>query len=139
MPVVRYTATRSVVSPASPSEVIVFNLPIAYAGMTRSRLPNVVKHRSLTGAQAAYYHSVQYAWDIVTYPLLWAQGVRAADLEMFLDSVEGGEYFEFDPEGFAGGSITYQNVVMDSTGHSAPRRQELDSRFTYTFRIITVP
>jgi hypothetical protein len=144
MPVVRYTARRSLVSPTVANDTVTYDLPLVYAGMTRARVPNVVRHRSLTGAQEAYYQSAQESWDCVTRPLFWATGttvLQARYLAMFLDSVESGESFEFDPDHKAsdGGAIVYRDVVIDSQGYQEPRVANYQTLFSYTFRIITVP
>jgi hypothetical protein len=139
MAVVRYTAKRSLQPPTTVDTVVTYDLPIAYAGLTRARVVNVVHHRSLTGAQAAYYYAGQQAWDIQTKPVVWDP--TGALLVQFLDSVESGEAFEFSPGQFAseGGSISWTNVVLDSDGYVEPLHPSRESLASYTFRFITVP
>ena len=144
MPVAIYTVRRSLVSPLTVGTQIVYVMPIAYAGKTRSREAFVTKHRSLSGLRAAYYQSADVAWDLTTIPLFWDSSpasdylLGAQYVVMFLDSLESGEVFGFDPDATpATVSPNYINCVLDGTGYVEPRRPELDTLYTYNFRIVT--
>ena len=137
MPVIRFTATRSLIGGVSLNDTVTYDLPVRYAGMARSRRAVKTTRASMSGRRETYVDRTEVAYDVATKPLTPTQ--RDA-LVMFLDSVEEGEEFEFAPQNSAGDSpITWLNAEIDGDGYGESRVPELDSMTTFAFRIVIVP
>src|SRR5690606_13582016 len=137
MPVVRYMAKRSLISGVTEGDLITHDLPVAYAGMNRTRRVYATTRRALSGARETYHENSENSWDIRTPPLEQAE---YAPLVMFLESVEAGEAFEFAPDGAAGDPvIAWRSARMDSSGYEERRHDNLDSLMQYSFTIVEAP
>lgn len=95
MPLVRYNATRSLTTGVAVGQQIVQAIPARYAGQTRQRSVISNTRVSMSGRRETYFERAEDAWSISTKPLT---DVEQAELVMFLDSVERGETFEFEPD-----------------------------------------
>lgn len=114
MPLVRYNATRSLTLGVAVGQQLVQAIPARYAGQIRQRSVVSNTRVSMSGRREHYFERGEDAWSISTKPLTETE---AAELVMFLDSVEQGETFEFEPDvrlgrnllinpGFETGNIT---------------------------------
>jgi hypothetical protein len=131
MPSVRYVARRSLVPSIVTETTVTLVLRVRYAGMNRSRRVFKNVHRALSGRRETYYEKGERSWSIGTIPLT---ANDSANMVMFLDSVEDGQQFEFDPDGSG-----WLNVVFEQDGYSEPRQPERDNMFAYQFDIVEVP
>jgi|SRR5690606_14037260 len=137
MPVVRFTATRSLIGGVSLNDPVTYDLPAAYAGMPRSRRLAKTTRVSMGGRRETYVDRTEVGYDVFTKPLTSTQ--RDA-LVMFLDSVEQGEEFEFAPSNSAGDSpIAWLTAELDGDGYIENQVPERDDLVTMAFRIVIVP
>lgn len=137
MPVVRFTATRSLIAGVSSNAQVTYDLPVRYGGIARSRSPVKTTRASMSGRRETYVDRTDISYDIATKPL---DSTQRDALVMFLDSVEAGEEFEFAPENKASDSpITWLNAELDGDGYTENLVPELDSMTTLAFRIVLIP
>lgn len=128
---VRYIAKRSLTGGVTASQTVTYELPIRYAGLSRTRQPQAITSRSLAGLRETYYYNAEQSWRCSSIPL---SGFALEQLVMFLDSVEDGQEFEFDPEGAA----AWREVYIEP-GYDETREPVADSLKTISFTIIERP
>lgn len=137
MPVVRFTATRSLIGGVSLNDTVTYDVPARYAGMPRTKQVVKTTRVSMGGRRETYVDRKEVSYDIATKPLTATQ--RNA-LVMFLDSVENGEAFEFAPNNSAGDSpISWEDAEVDGEGYTENQVPERDDLTTFAFRIVIVP
>lgn len=115
MACVRYTATRSVI--AGHTAGVAYELNLQLSDLERQRNPAREQAVSIGGRRETIYHRAEITWRARTIPLSLTE---VAAMREFLDSVEAGEQFEFDPYGSAG-SATYTNAKISSRGYTESR------------------
>jgi hypothetical protein len=128
-PTVRYSAQRSLMSGVTQGTTVTLVLPIRWAGMTRSRRPFVHTRRSLGGIRETYRYNSESTYALSTLPLPPSQ---ALNMKQFLDSVEDGQVFEFDPDGLG----VWIDVVIASEGYDEPREAARDTLVSYSFSVV---
>ena len=121
MSFVRYTAARSLIQ-ASPTRLgQEFDFQLRLRTMTQGR--DVVRKESiaLSGDQETVRFRGAKRWQATTAHV--ARGTTEfSQMREFLDSVEGGETFEFDPYGIVGDSpADLRNVKITSKGYNETR------------------
>ena len=119
---VRYTASRSVIV-ASPTRVgQQFDMTLTLATLDPGRKVERKEQIALAGAQETVLFRGERTWRVITIPIV--RGTTAFNqMREFLDSVEGGEGFEFDPYGGVTDSPNdLRNVRLTSKGYSEARR-----------------
>lgn len=137
MPVVKYTARRSLVSGYSDGAEVTFDLPARYAGMPRSRQAFGHRRMSLSGQREAYYYRGETSYGVATYPL---EAAKIADMRMFLDSVEEGQVFLFAPnDTSATPSPDWRNAVVEDGKYDEAVTQERQDLISFAFRVTEVP
>ena len=137
MPVVRFTATRSLIGGVSLNDTVTYDLPVRYAGMNRTRQVTKTTRVSMGGRRETYVDRREVAYDISSKPL---DATQRNALVMFLDSVDAGEALEFAPNNSAGDSpISWEDAEVDGDGYTESRAPELDSMTSFGFRIVIVP
>jgi len=138
MPVVRFTATRALIVGVSVNDTVTYDLPVAYAGINRQRTVFATQRRSLSGRRETYYESAEDSYAINTKPLL---GDDRLAIKMFLQSVERGEQFEFDPDHAAvdGGSINYSDARLTTLGYGEPLNPSRQDAVSYALTIVVEP
>jgi hypothetical protein len=133
---VRYEARRSLVSGHTEAGLYTINLQLT--DCDRKRDVERKQQRALGGATYTVYHRGDVVWQCETAPL---QGSDADLMREFLDSVEDGQVFQFDPLNWAGVSPNaMRSVVITSDGYTENRyaqrgSQSLDwfkFRFSFT-------
>ncbi len=102
MPLVRYNATRSLVTGVASGQEVIYALPARYAGQIRQHAVASTTRVSMSGRRENYHERTEDAWAVSTKPLTAAE---ADELVMFLDSVEHGEGFDFDPDVIQGPNV----------------------------------
>lgn len=137
---VTYTARRSLTSGHTAGSL--YGLDLTVAEKNRGRKVERATSRSLNGTIFTNYHHGATTWNITTTPLT----ATAADaLREFLDSVEDGQVFGFDPHNWTGVSpSTSVEVVMDSAGYTERRAvkrggDQTEDRYVFTFTLREVP
>lgn len=138
MPVVRFTATRSLIGGVSLNDTVTYDLPARYAGMVPERRVFASKHVSIARLRETYYEAGERAYSFNTKPLTSTQ---LDALKMFLDSCEAGEAFEFDPDHSAadGGSIVWSDAELDAAGYSETPDASRDDLTVLGFSIVILP
>lgn len=141
MAVVRYNATRALISGVSINDQVTLDLELATLDPAHGVMRTV--HISLAREREVIYDSEEDSWTAQSIPL--AQG-DADDLRMFLSSVQAGEAFEFAPYNRDGDSpLDYVAVVIGSDGYKEQRVSSArggggaDDYFVYSFTIIEAP
>lgn len=126
----RYVAARSLVAPTIAGDTVTFTLLIRQAGKQRSRAVYSNEHRAISGRRETYYEKGEQNWSLLTRPLT---STEAAQMVMFLDSVEDGRAFEFDP-----GTGSFLDVQIARAGYDEPREPAKDSMVFYQFSLVEI-
>ncbi len=121
MSFVRYTAERSLIVASPTRQGQSFDLDLTLNDLQPARTVNRRENISLSGDQETIRFRGAQTWQASTTPI--ARGTTAFDqIREFLDSVEGGEAFEFDPYGGSTDSPDdLRNVRITSRGYSEAR------------------
>ena len=107
-----------------------------------SRKSHRKRSMSLGGQPYTTYYYGATSWDCDTTAV---GGTAAALIEMFLQSVEDGQIFKFDPYNAPGASPgAYRNVIVDGDSYAPARRVRRGDGgaadlFTYTFKLLEIP
>ncbi len=122
MSFVRYTAIRSVIVASPTRQNQSFDMNLTLMRLDPSRKVTRREQLALGGAQETVYFRGERVWRCDTWPI--ARGTTAFDqMREFLDSVEGGEGFSFDPYGSVGDSPdALRTVKLTSKGYAEPRK-----------------
>ncbi len=126
---VTYTATRSVV--ASHTAGNNYALDFSAGKLDRKSKTARKTHTSRGGQSETLRYRQTITWDITTTRI---SGANMPLLREFLDSVDGGEVFTFDPYGTAAAPDNPVNCKLDSNGYSETRHGGTDS-FRVSFRV----
>ena len=107
---VQYAVARSDLT-ASPTRIgTTQTLQVTLSSMSRSRVPVKNTYRSLGGMSQTIYHRADTFWKCEHIP---ATGNAHLQLREFLDSVEAGELWRFDP----GDGTGYRRMKIESKGY----------------------
>ena len=105
------------------------------------RKSNRKRTLSLDGTVFTTYYGGVTSWSLETVPI---GGTDAALVRMFLQSVEDGQVFMFDPANAPGASPgAYRAVVLDTESYTPTRRVRrgnggASDLFVYEFRLLEV-
>ena len=137
MTAVTYTAKRSLIPGHSANSSYSINLPVVSLPTTR-QVSNE-RQQSLDGTRETIRF---YACEIWNVSLAVLYGTAAAHLKEFLDSVEDGETFTFDPYGTANTPNNPMTAEIESVGYDRirePRGQGGSTdgfRFSFQLRVM---
>lgn len=94
-------------------------------------------HIAIGGAVYSTYYRGDTVWSLVTAPLA---GDDADQMREFLDSVEDGQLFTFDPFHWAAGAADLRSVVIHSDGYTEDRyvQRGSDDEDYYVFKFAVV-
>lgn len=136
---VRYIARRSLSVLHTAGTQYSQDLPLR--DKDRGRKVERDQQKSLDGHLYTTYYNGAVVWHCKTRPLT---GLETSRMREFLDSVEDGQVFDFDPTYGAGHSPSdYRSVTLDGTGYTEQRTMSGTSqsshRFTFTFDLRETP
>jgi len=114
---VTYIARRSLVSGHTEGGAYSINLEVSQKDRTRKVV--AFDAVAIGGATWTTYHRGENRWRIETAPL---QGADADNVREFLDSVEDGQLFTFDPTYTAGASPSDRRTVRLESNSYTERR-----------------
>ena len=122
MSFVRYTATRSVIVASPSRQNQQFDMNLELMRLDPSRKVERREQMALGGAQETAYFRGERIWRSQTRAI--ARGTtKFSQMREFLDSVEGGEGFSFDPYNQVGASPdALRTVKLTSKGYPEARR-----------------
>lgn len=130
MPAVSYTALRSLRGGVSVDDPI--DLDFSVSQLDRSTKPKIGSQTSLSGWQETVRDRTDESFRVVTVPVL------EADFDHFrqlLDSVDGGEFFTFDPYGTIAVPVLALNVILTSKGYKEKRVSQRYLSASFTVRV----
>lgn len=134
---VQYIIRRSVAAGYTLDAVDSFDLQVKVKDRGRKAIRD--RAISLGGTVFTTYHRAEVSWSVHT---TWFKGADADRMRMFLDSVEDGQIFQFDPTHGAGASPhDRRNVVIDSISYSENREQtgtQTNDWFAFSFKLVEV-
>lgn len=123
MQAVRYEARRSLVSGHTVGGLYTLNLQLT--DCDRKRAPERKQQVSLSGNVYTTYHRGDTIWQCESAPV---RGATRDAWREFLDSVEDGQIFSFDPYNWGGVSPdALRAVVIHSDGYTESRYAMLGS------------
>lgn len=137
MTAVTYTAKRSLVAGHVAGSSYTIDIPVV--SMPINRVPNKRIQESLSLVRETIYLSTHETWEVQTALLNQS---KTEAVKEFLDSVEDGTVFSFDPYGRANTPHNPLTAEIESSGYSQTREARgqggaNDSfRFTFTVRVI---
>lgn len=134
MQAVRYEARRSLVS--GHTEGGLYTLNLSLTDCDRKRDTERKQQSSLSGKVYTTYHRGDTVWTCETAPV---RGAARDQMREFLDSVEDGQVFSFDPYHWGGVSPDdMRPVVIQSDGYTESRYIMLgsDTSDWFKFRFI---
>lgn len=137
---IKYQITRAVVAGYTIGAQHVFSPPL------RDKDPKRTSHSrrstSMGGVTYTTYYYGSTSWDAETTPV---NATYLALLDMFLQSVEDGQVFTFDPYYAAGASPSdVRNVILDTTSYAPTRKVRRGNGgagdlYTLSFKMLEVP
>lgn len=116
MAAVSYIAKRSLKGGVSVDDPI--DLDFSVSQIDRTTKPIVGSMTSLSGYTETQRDRTDVFFAVATLPVLEA---NFDDFRQFLDSVDGGEYFTFDPYGTIAVPVGAVNCVIASKGYKEKR------------------
>lgn len=116
MTAVTYTAKRSLIPGHSVNTIYSMNLPVV--SMPTSRQVDNERQQSINGNRETIRFYACEMWDV---SLAVLYGTAASQVKEFLDSVEDGEPFTFDPYGTANTPHTPLSGEIESKGYTRGR------------------
>jgi hypothetical protein len=116
MAAVSYIAKRSLIGGVSVDDPI--DLDFSVSKIDRSTKPVVGSMTSLSGWQETMRDRTDVFFAVLTLPVLAAD---FDDFQQFLDSVDGGELFTFDPYGTIAVPVDAQQCILASKGYKEKR------------------
>lgn len=137
MTAVTYTARRSLIPGHAANTSYSINLPVV--GLPTSRQVMNERQESLDGTRETIRLYSCEIWD-VTLAVLY--GTPAAQVKEFLDSVEDGQSFTFDPYGTANTPNNPMSAEIESKGYSRAREPKGQGgsndgfRFSFQLRVM---
>lgn len=132
MQAVQYEARRSLVSGHTAGGLYILNLRVT--SCDRKRDVERTQKRAMSGKTFTMYTRGDVVWSCETIPL---KGADADEMREFLDSVEDGQVFQFDPLNWGGASPgAFRSVVISSDGYTENRvtQRGVPSDDHYKFR-----
>lgn len=130
MAAVSYTAKRSLRGGVSVDDPIDYDFEVS--DVDRQTKPKIGQQISLSGWQETIRDRTDELWRCVTIPVL------AADFDhfrQFLDSVDGGEVFTFDPYGTIAVPVDPMSCVLSSKGYKEKRVSQRYLSVSFTARV----
>jgi hypothetical protein len=136
---VLYTAARSVISGHTAGNS--YTLDLALREKDRKRRVKKDIAESLDGHVFTTYHHGRVSWSIKSRPLTLTETLAWRE---WLDSVEDGQLFSFDPDFAAGASPHhYRGVILEGSQYSEQRVEsgtsQADHRFVFSVELREVP
>lgn len=116
MTAVTYTAKRSLIPGHSANTSYSIDLPVVT--MPVSRQVDRERQQSISGNRETIRFYACELWDVT---LAVQYGTAAAQVKEFLDSVEAGEPFTFDPYGSANTPHNPMTGEIESSGYNSGR------------------
>ena len=126
---VSYTALRSLKNGVSVNDTV--HLDFEVTKLDRSTKPQRTDHISLDGSQVSSRDRTDILFRVETVPAL-----SLDDFRQFLDSVDGGETFTFDPYGTFASPVAAQTAVLSSKGYKEKRTNQRWLSVSFTVRIV---
>lgn len=127
---VSYAAQRSLKGGVSVNDSIDFDFQVS--SLDRTTKPIRGQQVSLSGWQETIRDRTDIQFKVATVAVLEAS---FDDFRQFLDSVDGGEFFTFDPYGTIAVPVDPQNCVMVSKGYKEKRVSQRYLSVSFTVRI----
>ena len=133
---VTYIARRSLVSGHSVGAAYSINLALTAKDRVRRSLGKTAV--ALGGQSWTTYHRGEVHWRLTTRPLTLTE---TRNMREFLDSVEDGQYFTWDPTYIAGASPSdRRNVRLESSSYTESRAvqrgdDQSGDRFVFTLEL----
>lgn len=115
LPAVQYSATRSLFDAAS-GQTVNYSIPAAYSGMGRRKQVFGTQRISLARLRESYIDAKEDLFAIDTIPM---DAEQVARFRQFVDSVDEGESFLFDPDGSGLVTAYLQGWDYDEGRHAA--------------------
>lgn len=138
MTAVTYVAKRSLVAGHVVNNTYSINIPVV--SMPTNRTPSKEVQQSLALVRETIYFGASETYAVQTAALTPAQVIAVKE---FLDSVEDGSTFTFDPYGSVNTPVSPLTAEIDSNGYPGERisqgRGGADDmfRFSFTVRVVT--
>jgi len=129
---VSYVALRSLQGGVSVDDDIDFDFEVSKAD--RKTKSDRKDHIALSGEQASIKNRTDEQYAVATVPVLEA---NFPDFRQFLDSVDGGEQFTFDPYGTLAVPVLAMTCVMVSKGYKEKRVSERYLSASFEVRVIS--
>lgn len=129
MTAVTYTAKRSLIPGHSANTS--YSMDLLVVALPTSRQVSNERQEAIDGTRETIRLYVCEIWDIT---LAIAYGTRAAQIKEFLDSVEDGEVFTFDPYGTANTPNNPLSAEIESKGYNRGREPRGQGGATDGFR-----
>lgn len=130
MAAVSYAAKRSLKGGVSVDDPIDFDFSVS--ALDRTTKPAIGSQTSLSGYQETIRDRTDIQYKVTTLPVLEA---AFDDFRQFLDSVDGGEFFTFDPYGTIAVPVDAQNCIMVSKGYKEKRVSQRYISVSFTVRV----
>lgn len=134
MTAVTYTARRSLIPGHTANTSYSINLPVV--SMPVARQVTKERQQSLDGTRETIHFYSCEVWDV---SLAVMYGTAAAQVKEFLDSVENGEVFTFDPYGTANTPNNPLSGEIESDGYNKTREPRgqggANDGFRYSFQV----
>lgn len=127
---VTYTAKRSLLPGVVANDEVTFDFFVD--GLDRRTQPKTTSSRSLSGKQESHRDRTDIVWSVSFSPQLEAD---FGQIRQFLDSVDGGEAFIFDPYGTAAAPISPLSCVLDKPESGYNERRVLVDYLTTSTKV----
>lgn len=127
---VSYTAKRSLRAGVTLNDPIDYDFEVS--AVDRSTKPIVGQKTSLSGWQETVRDRTDELYKVVTIPVLESDFDH---FRQFLDSVDGGEFFTFDPYGTNAVPVQAMNCVLAMKGYREKRVSQRYISVAFTVRV----
>lgn len=127
---VTYLALRSRKAGVNENDSVDFDFDVSV--VDRSTKPIKGSSISLNGYEETTRDRTDEFYKITTIPVLEAD---FDDFRQFLDSVDGGETFTFDPYGTNASPVQAMNCILSSKGYTEKRVSQRYLSVTFTVRV----
>lgn len=111
-----YTAKRSLMSGVNENDSITYDFELSV--IDRQAKPTRKTQIALGGAQETLRERTEMFWNVTTVPVLESD---IENFRQFLDSVDGGETFLFDPYGTLAAPVQVMACTLSSKGYTERR------------------
>ena len=126
-----YTALRSLDTGVTVNDAIDFDFEVTK--MDRQTKVKRKDHIALSGDQVATKERTDEIYKVATSPVLEA---NFQPYRQFLDSVDGGEEFTFDPYGTFAAPVDPKTCVIDHKGYTEKRTNQRYLSVSFTVRVL---